>query len=411
MDTEQRNAQLGDRLVESLLQINKMLYKMPPSLGITNRRNHRTDYFQQATYTNGEVMVLDSQVGTDFVDPKNSYIKMTIKPNADADFDTGSCANVINRVLVRTRTGKEICRLENANLITKFLQTYACPKDWETTVGKSQGYNAGAATVPAAGKVFILPLWVIPCFNVDKLLPPQMTTGLRMEITLETPSTALKASPAITSYTVERPELHLDTHDLADQFKRKISEMASSQGLNIVHKEYFHSIITSGVTDSYNFDVKKSASKALRLDVISRTAADVVDGTVDSLAAEDYAWTRWQAHIGADYFPNQALTVDDVAETGNAEAYYATLFAHGKTNQCWNPPSVDPTSYTTGGDGMISFNFNKSSVSELQGYQVNNSRAVLVDLVADTSSNRRIDAYLCFLRAAKYFTSNAEVRD
>ncbi len=72
MDTETRNQQLGDKLTESLLQVNKLLYRMPPALGITNRRNHRTDYFQQASYTNGEVMVLDSQVGTDFVDPKNA---------------------------------------------------------------------------------------------------------------------------------------------------------------------------------------------------------------------------------------------------------------------------------------------------------------------------------------------------
>jgi hypothetical protein len=409
MDTETRNQQLGDKLTESLLQVNKLLYRMPPALGITNRRNHRTDYFQQASYANGEVMVLDSQVGTDFVDPKNSYIKMRIVPSADCVFASGSVANVINRVLVRTRTGKEICRVENSNLLTKFQQLYDCPEDWSTTLGASQGY--GNVTVPAAGKTFILPLWCIPCFNVDKLLPPQMTTGLRIEITLETPAVATLAVPAITSYTVERPEVHWDTHDLADQFKRKVSEMASAQGLNVVHKEYFHSIITGGATDTYNFDIKKACSKALRLDLVSREAASINEGTTDSLDAEDYAWERWQAHIGADYFPNQALTVDDTTVDGNAEAYYATVFAHGKTSQCWNPPTVDPTAYSTGGAGLISFNFNKSSVSELQGYQVNNSRAIIVDVKAASSVARRLDAYLCFLRATKYFTSNAEVRD
>jgi hypothetical protein len=238
-----------------------------------------------------------------------------------------------------------------------------------------------------------------------------MTTGLRIEITLETPAVATLASPAIASYTVERPEVHWDTHDLADQFKRKISEMASAQGLNVVHKEYFHSIITGGATDTYNFDIKKACSKALRLDLISREAGAINNGTTDSLDAEDYKWERWQSHIGADYFPNQPLTVDDTTVNGNSEAYYATVFAHGKTSQCWNPPAVDPTAYTNGGAGMISFNFNKSSVSELQGYQVNNSRAIIVDVKADSSVARRLDAYLCFLRATKYFTSNAEVRD
>ena len=146
-------------------------------------------------------MVLDSQVGTDFVDPKNSYLKMRVSPNVDSKFISGSVANVINRVLVRTRTGKEICRVENANLLAKFSQLYACETDWQTTLGVSQGY--GNETVPAAGKTFILPLWCIPCFNVDKLLPPQMTTGLRIEITLESPQVAF-GDTAVASYTFDR---------------------------------------------------------------------------------------------------------------------------------------------------------------------------------------------------------------
>lgn len=422
MDSQQATQGLNDKLAESLLQVNKLLYKMPPNLGITNRRNHRTDYFQQAEYKNGETMVLDSQVGTDFVDPKNSYLKFKFTPNQSCDFASGSAANVINRVLVRTRTGKEICRVENANLLTKYCQLYDCPKDWVDTIGAAQGY--GATTVTTAGKVFVVPLWVVPCFNVDKLLPPQMTTGLRIEIELESPAVATaEASVGVpcTSYTIGRPELHWDTHDLADQFKRKISEMASSQGLNVVHKEYFHSIVSGAAQTDYNFDIKKAASKALKLKIISRnntslTTAGTAAAT-DSMGSEGYNWARWQSHIGADYFPNQPLTVDDVSLGGNAEAYYATQFACGKASQCWYPTSITPTDYTST-ESMIAFNFNKSSVSELQGYQINNSRAVIVDLTAasaevkgSVSDVRRLDVYLCFLRAAKYFTSNAEVRD
>lgn len=422
MDSQQATQGLNDKLAESLLQVNKLLYKMPPNLGITNRRNHRTDYFQQAEYKNGETMVLDSQVGTDFVDAKNSYLKFKFTPNAECNFGTASAANVINRVLVRTRTGKEICRVENANLLTKYCQLYDCPKDWVESLGKAQGY--GGDSVIVTGKVFIIPLWVIPCFNVDKLLPPQMTTGLRIEIELESPSVATKEEAVgvpCTSYTIGRPEIHWDTHDLADQFKRKISEMASSQGLNVVHKEYFHSIVSGAAQTDYNFDIKKACSKALKLKIISRNNTELSSPATaqasDSMRSEGYNWVRWQSHIGADYFPNQPLTVDNVGLDGNAEAYWATQFACGKANQCWYPSSVTPDQYTAA-EAMIAFNYNKSSVSELQGYQVNNSRAVIVDLTADTAAVkgtgadvRRLDVYLCFLRAAKYFTSNAEVRD
>ena len=65
------------------------------------------------------------------------------------------------------------------------------------------------------------------------------------------------------------------------------------------------------------------------------------------------------------------------------------------------------------------FNFNKSTVSDLQGSQVNNSRAILVDLEAaqggvppaPANYSRRLDVYLEHLRASKYFTSNCEIRD
>ena len=47
MNESQGNAVAGDSLQNSLLQVNKMLYKMPPSLGITARRHHVIDFSQQ----------------------------------------------------------------------------------------------------------------------------------------------------------------------------------------------------------------------------------------------------------------------------------------------------------------------------------------------------------------------------
>ena len=70
---------------------------------------------------------------------------------------------------------------------------------------------------------------------------------------------------------------------------------------------------------------------------------------------------------------------------------------------------------------MITINLNKSNVSDLQGYVVNTSRALLVDLESGIRPNpfpagnnnvtRRLDVYLCHLRLLKQYVSNAEIRD
>lgn len=432
----QENMQLNDSLTQSLLQVNKLLYKMPPMIGIASKKHHRIDYFQSSNYVNGEVMVLDSQTGSEFVNPKTSYLKMKIEPNGAGSFNTGSVGNVINRIVVRTRTGKEISRLENANLLIKNRQIYECPRNWKRTIGVSQGYNISellAEEEVPISKVYILPLWVIPCFNVDCLLPPQMMEGLRIEITLETPNVAFgpitgPTPSTVTEYSVNRPEIHWDSVDLADQFKRKIAEMAARQGLNIVHKEYFHTIVASSSSGQtqFNFDVKKAASKALRLFIVSRDQAKISSAAADGMGSAQYDYLSYQSRIGAIYYPNAPLKVDDISEDGNAESYYQTVYCNGKVDQCWYPCSVDPAQYTALAsptfnqlNSLVMFNYNKSTVSDLQGSQVNNSRAILVDLEAQAPStggappafSRRLDVYLEHLRASKYFTSNCEVRD
>ena len=343
----QENVQLNDQLTQSLLAVNKLLYKMPPAIGITQRRNRRIDYFQQSSYSNGETMVLDCQLGSDFADAKNSYLRFFVVPNSGSNgsFNTGSAANVINRAVIRSRTGKELCRMENCNLLTKFAQVYDCPKDWKETIGGAQGYDVAPAanlSVPstATGKLYVIPMWVFTCLNVECLLPSQYMEGLRIELTLESPGVAFGSDATtgdIASYVINRPEVHWDSYDLADQYKRKIAEMASSSGLNIVHKEWFHTIVassSSGQTD-FNFDIKKSASKALKLIIITRDQAKIGDILQDSMASQTYDYIKFQAHIGQIYYPNQPLTVDDISVNGNAEAYVHTLSCWDKLNQCW----------------------------------------------------------------------------
>jgi hypothetical protein len=432
MNETQGNAMAGETLSNSLLQVNKMLYKMPPSLGITARRHHVIDFSQQNAYKAGQTVVFDLQTGSYFIDGKNSYLRFDLKTEgADATpqegynaFGSGGATNVLNRVVIRTKSGKEWCRCEEFNLYIKNKLRYSCSQNYLNKVGQSYGFES--EVVPTVNGVrYTIPMWLIPCFNQDKLLPPQIMEGLRLELTLESANNVFVTANGVTGYTIENAEIHSDAYDIADQFKRKVAEMSARQGLILVHKEYFHSNVgTITASNNYNFDIKKACSKACRNFTILRDDNDVNNLAVDSMNSEQYKVTRYQAHIGQDYLPNQPIDIP--LPTGGTnpnlttinEAYYDTQFVWDKVNQCWYPNTVSHTEFL--GEigtnkiamGMVAFNLNKSHVTDLDGYVLNNSRALVVDIKCVTAPvARKLDTYLEHLRVAKVYTANAEIRD
>lgn len=429
--TPDMNTSMNAGLAESLLQVNQLSYRLPPQISIASKCTHVINYPQQASYNGGQTMIFDCQTGSQFVDPASSYLRLVVKPNASTHgFGSGSVANIFGRVVVRTATGKELSRVEDASLIMKMLDVYNNSNDWKSTTGRSQGYSADPASsanygdaVPSTGKLFVIPVQTLmPCMSPHgaKLVPPNIMSGLRIELTLNNVVKAfaqVDQSAGLTdliSYTVDNAELHLKVHELADAFQRKIQEMSQS-GLNYLYKEHFHNIVSPGANTNINFDVKKACSKALTARIMTRPST--IGTGRDQHASSIYNYVKIQTHIGSDYFPNQPLQVDGAPSLNNInESYYYALYAQDKLEK-WNPSSVAPDTYLGVGDytkfnnGIVAFNFNKSNISDLAGYTTSNSRALLVDLQQNSALNIRLDVYLTFLRLAKVYTSNVVVLD
>ena len=429
--TPDMNVSMNGGLAESLLQVNQLSYRLPPQISIASKCTHVINYPQQASYNNGQTMIFDCQTGSQFVDPASSYLRLVVKPSADNThgFGSGSVANIFSRVVVRTATGKELSRVEDARLIMKMLDVYNNSNDWRSTTGASQGYSPETQVVatycdaiPTAGRLFVLPIQTLmPCMSPHgaKLVPPNIMSGLRIELTLASANDAFcsvnqGSVASLASYIVDGAELHLKVHELADAFQRKIQEMSQS-GLNYLYKEHFHNIVSPGANTNINFDIKKACSKALTARILVRSSA--ITAGRDTLASAVYNFTTLQSHIGSDYFPNQKLQVDGTPDINNVnESYYYALYAQDKLEK-WNPSSVNPRQYLGAADyktfnnGIISFNFNKSNISDLAGYTTSNSRALLVDLQQASAEDVRLDCYLTFLRLAKVYQSNCVVLD
>ena len=445
-NNEEMNVEIAGGADEALLQINQLSYMMMPQIGICSARTHTVGFAQQSLYTNGETMTWDSQTGAFYIDPVGCYLKFFVSyVSDDADdtkglkcFGSGSACNLFSRIVVRTRSGKEVTRVENLNLLSKYKQLYSKPFDWVQSSGRAQGFSnpqtVGALfadVVPRAGKMFIIPLCdIIPSFNVvgQAFLPPHLMEGLRIEISLADPNIAfcnsnqLTGAGSTTSFSILRPEIHWDCYTLADQFARRISEIAATKGLHLIHKEYFHSSIGFDGSDA-NFDIKKAASKCLSAHVICRQNTTISSPLEDSFASNLYDYNSIQSQIGSLYNPNQPITLANVTINGNMESYYFSLYGvnsyTSRQNSCITPENftgelIDATKRAKSqyNNCMLNFNLNKSNTSDIVGTVVNNSRALLINLRRPIAiAGSRIDAYLCHVRAIKCFTSNAVISD
>ena len=429
MDT---NAEANDRLVESLLAVNQLQFTLPPQLGIATSRKHVVMFPQQASYTGASTIIIDSQTGSTYVDPFNSYFVFKVKLTGDQlmSWGSGSVANLIDRIIVRSRSGKELSRVESFPLWAKYSQLYSKNRDWVQTIGRSQGYpnyniaptNAtyGSSLTSTTVYTFILPLSVIPCFAPlnGKLLPPQLMEGLRLEITLANPNdvvTNYTATPLTGSVSSEiTPELHYDCFTIADQFARKIIDMSARSGLKLLYEEAFHTLVVANTT-TINFDIKKACSKGLRLMLIPRDSNRVSGLVNDTVASNPYPFLTQQINIGSEYIPNQKLTTG-TSQDDNFEAYYQTMFAH---NALGGSCAISPLEYTGNNNrtvyngAMTCFTLNKSNVTGLNGFVINNSRALVVNLTRATGAptTLRVDAFLVHLRSLDVMVSNVSVAD
>lgn len=444
MDTKAETKQVTSGIDDALLVVNKLKYQLPAEISVAKSKTHVVDLFQSQSFEPGETMILNAQTGSDFISARESWLEFTVKaqtaaggdPAGDVSWGSGSAMNVFELVYIKARNGRELCRLENANVAMKIMTNWKCPQSWFSTAGSAQGYNrydsSGGSDVlsetnleatGAIGDRYAIPLHhLCPFFDQKKLLPPQLMEGLQIELRLETAAVAFRGNGTTTvgKYVISAPEIHWSTVTLADQFRRKINEISAKSGLYLLHKELFHQQ-TAVTTTQANYDVKKACSKALMSVVVDRsTATLVLKG--DSMGSYTCDYSTAIAKIGSNYYPQKRL--ESSGTTTDVNFYINSLHAFGKTLNCWYPPSVSLDGYrngstdTTGATAAKTYGccyatlLNKSGVTDMDGVQINNSRALVYDIsFRNQVATRRLDTWLEHVRATQLFGNNAVVRD
>lgn len=203
-----------------MIQVNDLVYRLETDLSVAINRTHKTNFFQNNSYTNGQTSIIVLNSGADYIDPRRSFLSLSVQipvtpvngltPPLNTDLangfiscyfgKNGSVLNLIDSVVVSSRSGDELSRVQDFGQLQNMLIPEMFGQEWRDTIGQTiglgsylGGYNdipvvtGPPATAPAVSEQqrqkFIIPLYLLsPVFNYGRLLPSMLMSGLRIEI-------------------------------------------------------------------------------------------------------------------------------------------------------------------------------------------------------------------------------------
>lgn len=408
--------------IEKLLDVNDLVYMMPKNLSLASARNVKEYVAQKSNYSSSESsIIITIQSGAQYVNWAASHLRFKLDITRAANtpntsWGKGSAFNLFREVIVTSRSGQEICRLDRCNVYRLHKDRLHMSDEELASVGSLMGYDQ---VVAAAGSAAPTTEWIIPmckvagCFDSKKLMPNWLSSGLRIELRLETPATAFvnlttgnnpaASTVAVSSYNIVDPKIACDTFHLNDAAMKKLNEISARNGLEYVFQAQ-HAVSDNFTTGQTTVDVNKAVSRALGCTAITRQTANISKIGVDSLVCEPFAIQQSQFRLGSQYFPHQPL------ESLN-EHYWNTLYTTEKLKSS-HPSSVSLSEYKTD-HGVITTNLERSNILALSGLPINNSMTLSLDARYSTTptGGRQLTLFLEHVVVAKIFVNNVSISE
>lgn len=203
-----------------MIQVNNLVYKLEPDLSVTINRTHKIQYPQSQDYTSDQTTIFIINSGADYIDCARSWLSFDLEvpdatiplpagstPEATSSLRTlpfteamlnhyfgasGSVLNLIDSVVVSSRSGDELSRVNDYGQLMNIYIPLVFGQDWRDTIGSNlaMGSYVGAPSSSViGGKVeqrrsrFTVPLYLLsPFFNYGRLMPSMIMSGLRVEV-------------------------------------------------------------------------------------------------------------------------------------------------------------------------------------------------------------------------------------
>lgn len=417
--------------VEGVLDFNALQYECFPDLSVCVDRSFKESFFQKASYTGGQTAYCILNTGSDFVNGRTSYLTFDVSyTNATTQGQTssfgrqGSAYNFVKTIRITDRAGNEIEYITDVNVLANMVRRFKNSDSWLNGQGSLAVAASGQDAIPRSGSTRYVLLLRNLCglFDFDQLLPAQLCSGLRVQIVWEDNNRAVTLSQDYHStedvYTISNPRMVLDSHKLTDSVARQLNMRSANDGLEIQFRTWFTSTFNN-TGKNLNIESRRAVSRAFSaLCHIRSDPADAKEeGKAYSMAAEGNNVTQYQWRAGNLYFPQQPVKGDTAAAVGREQLLHLyTLYgktetpldniAHTYGDQIGVAHATNP-----GGMGVIAVNLERSSVQDVSGLPLNNSRVLALNAVFDADRTREIKLFLHYLKIARVFMDNTELEE
>ncbi len=396
--------------VNSLLNLNSLIYKVPMQNSLVVARNVQTFSSNSTEYNqNSPSMDFVLQTGDQLLDGRASTLSFTLQVTAanasNYHWGIGSVLNMFDTVLVIARNGgSELDRLENPSVFKSQEHKVHKSKRWRESVGLQAGYGMAARAHNAAAITFHVNLSDISeLFNSPQLIPSQCAQGLRLRFIFAPTASMFKwdVAPGAVTWTITSPKLNLTCCTVSDAAKRAIELNCVSNGLEIPIISHHRENV--GFTTVQSQVISKAVARATKVTSIYRTTADIASPTADSVRglALTGVLNEYSVRCGAQYFPQQPIL-------GVADNYAMRLQAEDKRD---GDTALTSTDFDTNGYSALSRSLETSHLIKFSGISVNNSKSVSVNCkqVNGGATPRQADTYLSYMSVIRVYPNNIVV--
>ena len=405
----QGNEQLAK---QGVISANSLQYNLSPDLTVTTSRTKTSQFFQNQSYSSSSTMVCILNTGSSFIYGPNTTLVLDVKNSGTQAFsfgDNGAATNLINRITVMTRSGVVLERIDSSNVLSSIKMDYEHDYNWVSTTGALAGVSS-PEIVAGTTKRFIIPMSLISgLFAYENLLPAALMSGLRIEIVLASPITSLRTTAEVTpDYQITGCRIECDSYQLTDSIVRSLNESAASSGLEVVFKTYFTTVGTR-TTSNLNLESRRACSRALAASYKEqppRTSYLTNPMSTTAISAT-YGPTSVQFRAGSLYFPNSVISGSNPIVT-SPEIQCMALEAFNVYN---TPNSSNALADSYGSHSVIAVSLERSSMLELSGIPLSNSRTLCLNATFSDVSAPNFNSYLFleYASLARVFISNATV--
>lgn len=448
--------------ISDLLQWNNLAYTMPVTNSVAAARNIKPYYPDQQNYRDGDTVVFTVQTGAQFVDWSKSWLEIELEVKSperagdintglnrrDINFGAGSICNLIKSVVVTSRSGVEVQRIEEFNRWRVLTDRLKKSDKWMATYGEALGYkpkdtatntfdpyNSGntisriecAEEFGENGGQFVS-TFNIPMsqfagvFESDQLMPSNIASGLRIELRLENGGIPFFVGQDMgadlsgngklyqdVEYEVSC-KLFVDTTLLNDAAMREIRAISASNGLEYVYKQVYHQKEPQAGVPQTNMVISKAVSRALQAmaaQFLIKKNSMLVDNfitqvrsAVAQVGRRPSKIIKQQWRLGSQYYPHQ---------------YFTTLYSNYQNLiYCCEATTDKPIALSTFDFQqylqIAMATFEKSALLRYSGISINNSRTLSIDAeFLDSTLEVSTECWLEYVSVGKAFLNNIVV--